>query len=148
MSNREPTRPTRDRVLITGATGLLGRHLVQQLGQHGYSLRVLVRKKEQQALFPGIEVALGDIRNANEVRAAVKGCRYIFHACSTHVYNLPAEEMYAVNVAGTQNVCDAAELNECERLIFTSTVSSLLDAPPATLTSASSPRKGTRRTRK
>jgi dihydroflavonol-4-reductase len=49
----------------------------------------------------------------------------VFHACSTHVYNLPAEEMWAVNVEGTRHVCDAVKRHRCERLIFTSTVSAL-----------------------
>ncbi len=121
------------RTLVTGATGLLGRHLVYQLRERGYLVRVFVRAAKQRAFFSeGVEVVTGDIRTAEDVDAAVLGCRYVIHACSTHVYNLPAEEMWAVNVEGTRHVCNAVERHQCEKLVFTSTVSALNAQEPAT----------------
>ncbi len=121
------------RTLVTGATGLLGRHLVYQLRERGYLVRVFVRAAKQRAFFSeGVEVVTGDIRTAEDVDAAVLGCRYVIHACSTHVYNLPAEEMWAVNVEGTRHVCNAVERHQCEKLVFTSTVSALKAQEPAT----------------
>ena len=87
---------------------------------------MLVRSVEQKRFFPDdIEVVTGDIRNVEEVDAAVCGCRYVIHACSTHVYNLPPEQMWAVNVDGTRHICDSVERHRCEKMIFTSTVSAL-----------------------
>ena len=128
------------KTLVTGATGLLGRHLVYQLLERGYIVRVLVRAVEQRAFFPeNVEVVNGDIRVARDVDAAVFGCRYIIHACSTHVYNLPPEEMWAINVEGTRHICDAVERHQCEKLVFTSTVSTLENQGPATMPDPSLP---------
>lgn len=125
---------------MTGATGLLGRHLVYQLCDRGYNVRVLVRAVEQRAFFPeNVEVVTGDIRAAEDVDAAVFGCRYVLHACSTHVYNLPPEEMWAVNVEGTRHICNAVERHQCEKLVFTSTVSALKARGPATMPDPSLP---------
>jgi dihydroflavonol-4-reductase len=119
-----------DRVLVTGATGLLGQHLVRQLLSRGYRLRALVRTLQQNRLLPAdVELVYGDIRNPAAVAAAVAGCRYVFHACCTHVYNLSPQEVWAVNVDGTRHVCDAVKSNGCEKLIFTSTASTLKRVP-------------------
>jgi len=89
---------------------------------------VLVRILAQKLSFPeDVEVVVGDIRNSEDVDSAVFGCRYVIHACSTHVYNLPAKEMWAVNVEGTQHICNAVERHECQKLVFTSTISAMKD---------------------
>jgi len=87
-------------------------------------VRVLVRDHRQRELLPAdVELFVGDIRNAGEVHRAAVGCRAVFHACCTHVYNLPARDVWAVNVEGTRHVCDAVARANCERLVFTSTIS-------------------------
>lgn len=112
------------RALVTGATGLLGQHLCRALLGRGYAVRALVRRREQRDLLPqDVELAVGDIRHAAQVRSAVEGCSVVLHACCTHVYNLPREETKAINVEGTRNLCDAAAA--CDRLVFTSTISTL-----------------------
>jgi len=117
---------TNRRVLVTGASGLLGQHLVRQLLESGYRVRALVRPRRQEAILPdGVELVTGDIRSAIDVSTAVAGCRFVFHACCTHVYNLPPQEVWAVNVEGTRNVCDAVQTSGCEKLVFTSTISTL-----------------------
>src|SRR2546427_9752243 len=114
------------RTLVTGATGLLGQHLVRQLRDRGQPVRVFVRSFEQKQLFPAdVEAITGDIRCARDVNTAVAGCRYVFHCCCTHVYNLPAEDLWAINVEGTRHICDAVEHHGCEKLVVTSTISIL-----------------------
>jgi dihydroflavonol-4-reductase len=119
---------------------LLGRHLVGQLCDRGYPVRVLVRTPKLSEPFPGnVEVRAGDILSKEDVHAAVSDCSYVFHACSTHVYNLPAEEMWAVNVQGTRNICEAVKRYGCDRLVFTSTVSALKARTPAVKPDAKMP---------
>jgi dihydroflavonol-4-reductase len=120
-------------VLVTGASGLLGQHLVRQLLERGYSVRALVRSATQAGRFSSsVQIACGDIRNRDDVFRAVSGCSYVLHACSTHVYNLPAQEMWDVNILGTRHICDAVENYQCERLVLTSTISALSTKPAQT----------------
>jgi dihydroflavonol-4-reductase len=109
------------RILVTGASGLLGQHLCRQLLARGYEVRGLVRPSSVP-LPDGVERISGDIRDASCVQQAVRGCEGVIHTCCTHVYNLPREEVHAVNVTGTLHICDAVRQNG-SRLVFTSTIS-------------------------
>jgi dihydroflavonol-4-reductase len=127
-------------VLVTGARGLLGQHLMRDLLESGKSVRAFVRRPEDRAFLPsGVEMAVGDITNFSDVRTAMAGCDSVIHACSTHVYNLPPKRFWEVNVGGTGNVCDAADQLRCRRVLLTSTVSTLASAssrvagPPASV---------------
>jgi len=113
-------------VLVTGARGLLGQHLMRELLNSGESVRAFVRRSDDRAFLPpGVEMAIGDITSFSEVRAAMMGCDSVIHACSTHTYNLPPERFWEVNVGGTRNVCDAASELRCGKMLFTSTISTL-----------------------
>ena len=55
------------RVLVTGASGFLGRYLVEQLVQRGDQVRALVRRPSAELEQPGVEMVIGDIRDATSV---------------------------------------------------------------------------------
>jgi dihydroflavonol-4-reductase len=121
-----------DTTLVTGATGLLGRHLVKELLENGRSVRVLVRQASQGSVFPPeVNSVIGDIRNSDEVFEAVRGCDTVIHACSTHHYNLDPDAFFATNVIGTENICNAVQCWGCRRLVVTSTISTLGPASTA-----------------
>ncbi|MGV7211519.1 SDR family oxidoreductase [Oxalobacteraceae bacterium A2-2] len=65
-------------ILVTGATGRVGRHLVQQLVQRGASVRVLTRDPAKAHFGPGVEVAQGDLLDLDALRAAFAGMRTLF----------------------------------------------------------------------
>jgi uncharacterized protein YbjT (DUF2867 family) len=66
-------------ILITGATGHIGRELVSQLHEKGGSMRVLVRdEKRVSHLDPCIERAIGDLNDAESLRSAMRGVERIF----------------------------------------------------------------------
>ena len=112
--------------MVTGARGLLGQHLIRELLKSGDSVRAFVRKSDDRRFLPpGVEVGVGDITSFSEVRAAMVGCDSIIHACSTHIYNMPPDRFWEINVGGTKNVCDAASALRCQRVVFTSTISTL-----------------------
>ncbi len=118
-----------EKILITGATGLLGQHIVRQAIESNKNVRVLVRDKKK-ALFPyKIEMIEGDIRDFDTVYSAIHGCDYVIHSCSTHIYNLPYNVFYGINVTGTRNVCDAIEKQGCSKLVLTSAISTLKSSP-------------------
>jgi len=98
--------------LVTGATGFLGRHLLPLLLERGERVRALVREGTDDADLRrlGVEVTRGDIRDAEALRAAARGCGVVYHVAgivSHERRDLP--KLRAVNVEGTRNVLAAVE---------------------------------------
>lgn len=110
------------KILVTGATGFLGRHLVSALRDRGASVVALCRKEEPSIAALGVEVRLGDVLDAASVRAAAEGCQTLYH-CAGKVSRQPedAEELYRVHVEGTKITLDAARLAGIERVVYAST---------------------------
>jgi dihydroflavonol-4-reductase len=107
------------RVLVTGATGFLGRHLVSQLHAAGHEVAALCRGEVD---LPGAEIRKGDVLDAASVRAAAEGCSAVFH-CAGKVSRRPedAEELYRVHVEGTKTTLDACRAAGVTRAVLAST---------------------------
>lgn len=103
------TRP-HPKTLITGGTGFLGRHLVQQLVESGAeNLRVMATNTPAWLTELGVETFDGSVTNAKDVKRAVDGVSEIYHlAGRVSRDNDDAREMYAVHVDGTRLLCEAA----------------------------------------
>lgn len=99
------------RALITGATGFLGSHLARQLVARGDQVVALVRTTSDRSRLAGlaIEVAEGDVTDAESVRRALAGVDQVFH-CAGVVEFGPRDRSFLdrVNVDGTRTVLDAA----------------------------------------
>ena len=69
------------KTLVTGATGLLGSHLVRALVDRGDDLRLLIRRDSDTAALEGVEFerVTGDITDRRSVRRAVEGVDRVFH---------------------------------------------------------------------
>lgn len=65
-------------ILVTGATGRVGRHVVEQLVKRGAKVRVLTRDPSKANVPVGVEVANGDLLDLDALRAAFKGVRTLF----------------------------------------------------------------------
>ncbi|MFN7118647.1 MAG: NAD-dependent epimerase/dehydratase family protein [Saprospiraceae bacterium] len=112
------------KVLVTGATGLLGSNIAAELLDRGYDVRVLMRKSSNPIALNGldVEVMYGDIINEEDVLAAGKGCVAIIHsAANTSQWGPELAFHDAVNVQGTQNVINAVKKWDMERLVHVST---------------------------
>jgi nucleoside-diphosphate-sugar epimerase len=72
------------RVLVTGATGLLGSHLAERLREHGYAVRALVRPTSRTDFLRalGVELFEGDLTNPVDCARAVDGVEYVFHSAA------------------------------------------------------------------
>jgi dihydroflavonol-4-reductase len=107
--------------LVTGATGLLGTHLMMELLSRGERVRALVRPSANRQsvedvfrfcnnnLFGNIEWVEGDVLDIDSLEQAMQGCSHVFH-CAAIVSYHPSEraEMYRVNTEGTANVINMA----------------------------------------
>ncbi|MBW7970215.1 NmrA/HSCARG family protein [Bradyrhizobium sp. BR 10289] len=65
-------------ILVTGATGRIGRHVVEQLAKRGAKVRVLTRDPAKAKVPAGVEIAKGDLLDIDALRAAFKGVRTLF----------------------------------------------------------------------
>ncbi len=111
-------------VLITGATGFLGKHLVEALRQAEPEtrLRIMARGQGPKSESKQIEVVRGDICKRDDVAAACAGVDEIYHAAG-FVERQPTDPWrpYRVHVEGTRNVCEAMMRRAVKKAVFVST---------------------------
>jgi uncharacterized protein YbjT (DUF2867 family) len=71
-----------DRILVAGASGFLGRHVVRELGVRGYGVRALIRDPDKQGLIEGTQdtIAIDLLNTGAQVREATKGIDVVFSA--------------------------------------------------------------------
>src|SRR6266566_9607057 len=110
------------KVLITGATGLLGGHLIQELQQRGDQIRALVLPVEEaeKLVAQGVEVVRGDVTDATTLAPAVKGIEIILHLAGMMGVDRPLADYRLVNVTGTENLYRAAQAAGVRRFVHTS----------------------------
>ena len=122
------------KVLVTGADGFIGSHLVEALLEEGYEVRAFVFYNSFNTwgwldTFPKekldkIEIFAGDVRDPNAVGQAMRGVDAVFHLAALIAipYSYYAPDTYVdTNIKGTLNVLQAARHLETERVLITST---------------------------
>jgi NAD dependent epimerase/dehydratase len=121
-------------VVVTGAGGFIGSHLVEELVRRGARLRAFVRYNSRGArgaleLLPAevlseLEVSFGDIRSRDSVADAFRGSEVAFHLAAAiaipYSYVDPTS-VFETNVTGTLNVVQAARSEGLGKLVHTST---------------------------
>ncbi|MFN5428854.1 MAG: NAD-dependent 4,6-dehydratase LegB, partial [Bacteroidota bacterium] len=124
----------RKKVLVTGADGFIGSHLVEQLISDGYTVKAFVYYNSFNSwgwldslpkdILSQIEIFAGDIRDPNGVRTAMKDCSIVYHLAALIAipfsYHSP-DSYLETNVKGTLNVVQAAKDIGVERVLVTST---------------------------
>lgn len=120
-----------ERVLVTGGAGFIGSHLVEQLLAADQRVRVLEKPGVSTDHLPegDIEVVPADIRDAEAVRRATRGCDVVLHlAANPNLWARDPDEFEQVNHQGTRHVLAAARGAGVRRTVYVSTESIL--APP------------------
>jgi len=111
------------KVLVTGATGFIGRYLVRRLISDGRQVRALVLPDEDTSTINhcGAEIVRGNVVDYQSVKQAASSCRQIFHlAGKTEASGASRTDFTGVNVQGTENVARAALSVGVDRLVFSS----------------------------
>lgn len=124
----------KERVLVTGADGFIGSHLVELLLDLGYDVRAFVLynsfgtwgwldtlpKEKQEAL----DITMGDVRDPTYVRKAMENIDCVFHLAALIAipYSYAAPDAYVdTNIKGTLNILNAARELRTKRVLVTST---------------------------
>ena len=111
-------------ILVTGATGFTGGHLVHALARDGHRVRCIVRSAARaKGLPPEVEVQEGDITNAKDVSKVMDGVGTVYHLAAAYREASHEEEGYwRVNVGATKNLLEAASAVRVDRFVHCSTV--------------------------
>jgi nucleoside-diphosphate-sugar epimerase len=107
------------KVLVTGATSMIGRITVQELLRCGHEVRILQRGDSDL----DVEIVRGDIRNPAIVNQAVAGCDVVIHAAAKVGLRGTYAEFYDINVKGTENMVNAAVDAGCRGIVYVSSPS-------------------------
>jgi dihydroflavonol-4-reductase len=116
------------KALVTGSTGFVGSHVVRALGEAGHTARALHRPSSKLDVLEGLtyESALGDVTDLDALRAACKGCDWVFHVAAVADYwRADRARMMEVNVEGTRKVLQAAREAGVKRVVFTSSAAAV-----------------------
>jgi NAD dependent epimerase/dehydratase len=123
-----------NKILVTGAAGFIGSHLVERLVTVGVSARAFVHYNSQNRwgnleflpaeILNNIEIFMGDIQDPFSVQKAVDGCDIVFHLASLIAipYSYIAPQSYiTTNVLGIVNVMEACKKSGVRKVVHTST---------------------------
>lgn len=114
--------------LVTGASGFVGAAVARALRARGAGVRAMVRDGSDCRNLDDLdlEIVRGDLRSADDLAAAVRGCTFVFHVAADYRLWVPDPEvMHDINVDGTGRVLRAAMDEGVERIVYTSSVSTI-----------------------
>ena len=115
------------KVLVTGANGLLGHHVIFELLKQNHSVRIIVRSTKNICFdVNSVEVFIGNFTDSNQLKQAADGCGGIIHIAAVTATNLLKYEDYKkINAAGATVVTSVADELNINNLVFVSTANTI-----------------------
>lgn len=111
-------------VLVTGATGFVGKQLALRLAGSGHKVHAMYRSEANinELEHPNIRLFKGTLTDLASIDNAMKGCDQVYHlAAFAAVWTRKPEEIYEQNVQGTANILESALKHGVKRVVHTST---------------------------
>ena len=117
------SKEKRPKILVTGATGFLGKRLVEALIEKGYPVRALARKVSNIETLRklNVEIFFGDVASVASLRPAFAAIDYVIHAAADTAGN--EEEGQISTIQGTKNIIDLCEEFKIRKLVYISSCS-------------------------
>lgn len=118
--------------LVTGATGFIGGTLARTLVADGWTVRCLARPGSVRDQLKDVDLTWveGDIRDPESLRRAAEGTEAVFHAAAYYaLWGADQGAFHETNVVGTRNVLEAAKEAGVRRVVYTSSVACVGEAP-------------------
>ncbi|HND53007.1 MAG TPA: NAD-dependent epimerase/dehydratase family protein [Pirellulaceae bacterium] len=114
-------------ILVTGATGFLGRYVAEQHVARGDRVRVLVRRECPDLARLGIDQRIGDLRDEAAVVAACEGVDTVQHVAGVAGIWGPWDHFHGINTQGTLNIIAGCRRHGVRKLVYTSSPSVTFD---------------------
>ena len=119
------TTKNRGWVLVTGASGFTGHHMVAEAVKAGFKVRATdLSSRHYGAMFEalGVEFVKSDLTRRDSLDSLLDGVNGVIHVAGIHDYSTPDKVMWAVNVNAVENLCDAAVKASIDRFVHFSSV--------------------------
>jgi len=116
-------------ILVTGASGFLGSHLVKTLSNKGFAIRALYHNTPPNSALqalPNVTWMCADLLDIYDVATAMQGITHIYHTAAIVSYDSKRkEELLHFNIHSTANVVDEAVRCQVKKLVFVSSIAAL-----------------------
>jgi dihydroflavonol-4-reductase len=116
------------KTFVTGSTGFIGASITRELLKDGREVRVLVRSGSDTSNLNGLDVELwkGDLLDHESLRQGLRGCDVLYHAAADYrLWTRNPDEMFRINVGGTEAILKAAQECGLKKVVYTSSVGTL-----------------------
>lgn len=113
---------TTAKILVTGATGLVGSAILASLSSQGKSVKAFTfNKSKQNTSLKNVEWIYGDILDVSVLDDAMQGIDVVYHCLDFMSYlETDSQKLYDINVKGTENVVNMALANEVRKIVYIS----------------------------
>jgi len=121
-------------ILVTGANGHIGNHIVKNLLRHGYRLKALCRpgsnRKALENLKGNFEITEGNILDSESLTAALDGCKIVIHTAAVYSTDPSRKkEILKTAIEGSLNIAKASLKAGIQKLVYTSSVAAVGSSP-------------------
>jgi dihydroflavonol-4-reductase len=116
------------KTFVTGSTGFIGSNIARELLEDGREVRVLARPGSDVSNLSGLDVEFwkGDLLDQASLRQGLKGCDVLYHSAADYrLWTRNPDEMYRINVGGTEAILEASLENGISKVVYTSSVGTL-----------------------